>query len=163
MQSPVSSYTHSLRNLAAILSKAAAHCDNRNIDHGVMLTARLFPDMLPLTRNVLIACDTAKGLAARLSETDNPVFEDTESTFEELQARISKTIAFMESVPDAGFAGAEDREVLLKFGKLEMRFTGLVYLHSFAAPNFYFHMTTAYNILRHNGVEIGKRDFLGEV
>lgn len=162
MHSPVSSYTHSLRSLAAILSKAETHCDNRKIEHSVMLTARLFPDMLHLTRNVLIACDTAKGLAARLSQTENPVFEDTESTFGELQERISKTIAFMESVPEAGFIGAEDRDVVLKFGKLEMQFTGLAYLDNFAAPNFYFHMTTAYNILRHNGVEIGKRDFLGE-
>jgi hypothetical protein len=161
MQSPVSSYTHSLRSLAAILKTAATHCDDRGIDPDVLLNARLFPDMLNLIRNVLIACDTAKGLAARLSETENPVFEDTETTFDELQERISKTIAFMESVPEAGFEGAEEREVVLKFGPEEARFIGSAYLSNFAAPNFYFHMTTAYNILRHNGVVIGKRDFLG--
>lgn len=161
MQSPVSSYTHSLRSLAAILAKAETHCADREIDPSVVLNARLFPDMLNLIRNVLIACDTAKGLAARLSETENPVFEDTETTFDELQERISKTVEFMESVPEAGFEGAEDREVVLKFGPEEAKFVGSTYLSNFAAPNFYFHMSTAYNILRHNGVAIGKRDFLG--
>ncbi len=116
--------------------------------------------MLNLIRNVLVACDTAKGLAARLSQTDNPSFEDNETTFADLQARITTTIEFMESVPETAYEGAEDREVILKFGPQE-KFTGAAYFTGFATPNFYFHMTTAYNILRHNGVEIGKRDFLG--
>jgi hypothetical protein len=163
MQSPVPSYTHSLRSLAVILGKAEQYCEQRKIEPEVLLKARLFPDMLNTIRNVQIACDTAKGLAARLSQTENPVFEDNESSFGELQERISKSIAFMESVPEAAFDGAEDREIVLKFGPEEARFIGSAYLSSFAAPNFYFHMTTAYNIFRHNGVEIGKRDFLGAV
>jgi hypothetical protein len=161
MQSPVPSFIHSLRSLSTILSTAEAHCEKRKIDPDAFLTARLFPDMLNFTRNVLITCDTAKGLAARLSQTDNPSFEDNETTFGELQARITKTIEFMESVPDAAFDGAEDLEVVMKFGPEEHTFIGSNYLSGFATPNFYFHMTTAYNILRHNGVEIGKRDFLG--
>jgi hypothetical protein len=117
--------------------------------------------MLNLKTNVFIACDTAKGLAARLSQTENPKYEDNESTFEELQTRISKTIKFMKSVPEASFEGAETREVILRFGKQETKFIGADYLSGFATPNFYFHMATVHGILRHNGVEIGKRDFLG--
>jgi hypothetical protein len=161
MQNPVPGYTHALRSLSAILTKAEAHCEKRKIDANALLTARLFPDMLNFTRNVLVACDTAKGLAARLSQTDNPGYEDNETTFAELQARIAKTIKFMESVPDAAFEGAEDRQIVMKFGPEERTFVGPAYFTGFANPNFHFHMTTAYNILRHNGVEIGKRDFLG--
>jgi hypothetical protein len=161
MQSPVPVYTRALRSLATILGKAEDYCAERKIDPAVVVSARLFPDMFNLTRNVLVACDSAKGLAARLSQTENPMFEDTETTFAELQERIRKTIEFMESIPEAAFEGAQEREVVLKIGKEEMRFTGSAYLSSFATPNFYFHMTTAYNILRHNGVQIGKRDFLG--
>ncbi|AXI47697.1 DUF1993 domain-containing protein [Sulfitobacter sp. SK012] len=161
MQNPVPSYAHALRSLSAILAKAETHCDDRKIDPNALLTSRLFPDMMTFTRNVLVTCDTAKGLAARLSQTNNPSFEDNETTFEELQARIAKTIAFMESVPDAAFEGAEQRDVVMKFGPEERTFTGSAYFTGFAVPNFHFHMTTAYNILRHNGVEIGKRDFLG--
>lgn len=161
MESPVSSFTHALQSLPAILSKAEAHCEDRKIDPDALLTARLFPDMLNLTRNVLIACDTAKGLAARLSQTDNPIFEDNEATFADLKIRITKTIEFMDSVPNAAFEGAEDREVMMKFGPAERKSSGAAYFNGFAVPNFYFHMTTAYDILRHNGVEIGKRDFLG--
>jgi len=160
MQSPVPAYTHSLRSLSAILRKAEAHCENLNIDPNALLTARLFPDMLNFIRNVLVACDTAKGLAARLSQTENPSFEDNETTFAELQVRITTTIEFMESVLETAFEGAGDREVILEFGP-QRKFTGASYFADFATPNFYFHMTTAYNILRHNGVEIGKRDFLG--
>ena len=163
MQSPVPSFTHSLRCLAAILAKAEAHCEDRKIDPNALLTARLYPDMLNFTRNVLIACDTAKGLAARLSQTDNPSYEDNETTFAELQARITRTIDFMESVPEAAFEGAEGREVVMQVGPDEMKFTGAAYFSGFATPNFYFHMTTSHDILRHNGVEIGKRDFLGMI
>lgn len=161
MQNPVPSFTHALRSLSAILNKAEAHCEDRKIDPNALLTARLYPDMLNFTRNVLVACDTAKGLAARLSQTDNPSYEDNEATFGELKARIKKTIEFMETVPDAAFEGAENREIVMRFGPEERTFIGSAYYTGFAVPNFYFHMTTAYDILRHNGVEIGKRDFLG--
>ena len=161
MHNPVPSFTHALRSLSAILTKAEKHCDDRKIDHNALLTARLYPDMLNFIRNILVACDTAKGLAARLSQTDNPSHEDNEATFAELHARIAKTIEFMESVPDAAFEGAEDRDIVMRFGPEERTFIGSAYFTGFATPNFYFHMSTAYNILRHNGVEIGKRDFLG--
>ena len=161
MQSPIPSFINSLRCLSSILKKAEQHCKDRKIDPETLLTTRLFPDMLNLKTNVFIACDTAKGLAARLSQTENPKYEDNESTFEELQTRISKTIKFMEPVPEASFEGAETREVILRFGKQETKFIGADYLSGFATPNFYFHMATAHGILRHNGVEIGKRDFLG--
>jgi len=161
VQNPVPSFTHALRSLSAILNKAEAHCEDRKIDPNALLTARLYPDMLNFTRNVLVACDTAKGLAARLSQTDNPSYEDNEATFGELKARIKKTIEFMETVPDAAFEGAENREIVMRFGPEERTFIGSAYYTGFAVPNFYFHMTTAYDILRHNGVEIGKRDFLG--
>ena len=161
MQSPVPSFTHSLRSLSAILTIAETHCEKRKIDPNALLTARLFPDMLNLTRNVLIACDTAKGLAARMSQTENPSFEDNETTFGELQTRITKTIEFMETVPDTAFEGAENRDVVMKFGPEERTFTGVDYFNGFATPNFYFHTATVFGILRHNGVEIGKRDFLG--
>jgi hypothetical protein len=117
--------------------------------------------MFPLTRQVQIACDTAKGAVARLAGADIPKHEDTEQTFAELKARIAKTLDFIESVPAAKVDGSEDREVVLKMRAGDMKFTGLEYLLGFAYPNFYFHVTTAYDILRHNGVELGKRDFLG--
>jgi hypothetical protein len=161
MHNPVPSFTHALRSLSAILTKAEAHCEDSNIDPNALLTARLFPDMMNFTSNILVACDTAKGLAARLSQTDNPSYEDNEASFTELQVRITKTIEFMETVPDAAFDGAGDREIVMKFGPEERTFIGSAYFNGFAIPNFYFHMTTAYNILRHNGVTLGKRDFLG--
>lgn len=163
MRSPVPSFTHSLRSLSALLSKAEAHCAERKIDPSVLLTARLFPDMLHLTRNVQIACDSAKGLAARLSQTEIPSYADDEASFADLQARIAKTIDFMEGIPAAAFDGAETREVKMKVGPNEMTFDGAQYLAGFATPNFYFHMTATHCILRHNGVEIGKRDFLGAI
>ncbi len=161
MQSPIPTFSHSLKALSAILSKAEAHCAGRNIDPAVLLTARLFPDMFNTTRNVLAACDTAKGAAARLSGTQIPRYEDNETSFAELQARIQKTLDFMTGVPEAAFEDAEDRTIDMKAGTRELTFTGSDYLSIFATPNFYFHMSTAYNILRHNGVEIGKVDFLG--
>ncbi|MEJ6709135.1 MAG: DUF1993 domain-containing protein [Amylibacter sp.] len=126
-----------------------------------MLNARLYPDMLHLTRNVQTVCDTAKGAAVRLSQTENPSFADDETTFDQLQVRFQKTLYFIASVPEATFEGAEDREVTLQAGPQEFKFSGIGYLSAFVWPNFYFHMTTAHGILRHNGVAIGKRDFLG--
>lgn len=161
MQSPVPALSHSLTALSSILIKAEAHCEAHKIDPDILLRARLFPDMMNLTRNVLVACDTAKGAAARLSETENPVFEDTEATFADLQARIAKTLEYMASVPETAFDGAEAREVTMQAGPQEFKFSGAGYMGTFVNPNFYFHMATVHGILRHNGVVVGKRDFLG--
>ena len=154
-------FAHMLRSLSGVLDKAQAHCEAKKIDPLALTQFRLYPDMFPLTRQVQIACDTAKGAVARLAGADIPKHEDTEQTFAELKARIAKTLDFIESVPAAKVDGSEDREVVLKMRAGDMKFTGLEYLLGFAYPNFYFHVTTAYDILRHNGVELGKRDFLG--
>ena len=119
--------------------------------------------MLPMARQVQIACDAAKGLVARLSGLENPVHEDTEKTLVELQARIAKTLAFVQSVTSAQLDGTEEKDIVVKRGDVETHYQGMQYLLGNALPNFYFHVTTAYNILRHNGVEIGKRDYLGKV
>lgn len=150
-----------LRSLDAILAKAEAHATSRKIDPAVLLAARLFPDMFAFTRQVQIACDHAKGAVARLAGLEVPKFEDTEQSFADLHARIAKTIAFIESVSAAQLNGSEERDVTLKVGGQDMTFKGQAYLLGFAQPNFHFHVVTAYNILRHNGVEIGKRDYLG--
>ncbi|MCX7162793.1 MAG: DUF1993 family protein [Betaproteobacteria bacterium] len=150
-----------LRNLDAILAKARAHAAAKKIDPAVLLAARLFPDMFPLLKQVQIATDHAKGAVARLAGVEVPKFEDGEQSFEELQARVARTIAFVESFSAAQIDGSEEREIALKIGGQEMSFQGMPYLLGFAIPNFYFHLVTAYNILRHNGVEIGKRDYTG--
>lgn len=150
-----------LRNLDAILAKAQAHALAKKIDPSVFLNARLFPDMLPLLKQVQIATDNAKGASARLAGIEPPRFEDTEQSFEELHARIARTIAFVESIAADQINGSEERQITLKAGGQEMSFKGLPYLLGYALPNFYFHLATAYNILRHNGVELGKRDYLG--
>jgi hypothetical protein len=150
-----------LGNLAAILNKAAAHADARKIDHGVLINARLFPDMLPLIKQVQIASDTAKGCVARLAGIDIPKFEDDETSFADLQARIAKTIAFIDSVPPAQVDGSEGRDISLQIRDKKIELKGQDFLVNRALPNFYFHVTTAYAILRHNGVEIGKSDYLG--
>jgi hypothetical protein len=155
-------FAHMLRNLATLLDKAQAHAEAKKLEPSALTTYRLYPDMFPLTRQVQIACDTAKGAVARLAGIEIPKHEDTEQTFEELKARIAKTLAFVESVKPAQIDGSEEREVVLKLRAGEKRVAGLQYLLGQAYPNFYFHVTTAYNILRHNGVEIGKRDFVGE-
>ena len=127
-----------------------------------MLTAaRLYPDMFPMSQQVQAACDTAKGAMARLAGVEVPVHEDTEQTFEELKARIAKTIAFINTIKPAQMDGSEEREVVLKFRSGEVKFKGMQYLLGHVQPNFYFHVTTAYDILRHNGVEVGKRDYIG--
>ena len=154
-------FVRGMRNLSAVLEKGRADAEARKIDPLVFTGARLAPDMHPLSRQVQIASDTVKNAAARLAGIDAPSFPDTETSFEELQERIAKTIAFVESVTEAQMDGSETREVVLKFPGREMRFSGLDYLTHFALPNFYFHLTTAYAILRHNGVRIGKMDFMG--
>jgi hypothetical protein len=149
-----------LRNLDGILGKAQAHAAAKKIDPSVLLTARLFPDMFTFVRQVQIASDHAKGAVGRLAGIELPKFEDNEQSFDELKARIAKTIAFIESVKAAQMNGCEDRDITLKVGGQERTFKGLPYLVDFALPTFYFHLVTAYDILRHNGVEIGKRDYV---
>jgi hypothetical protein len=153
--------TRALRNLSGILNKGASYADGQGIDELVMTGYRLFPNMFPLTRQVQIASDVAKGAGARLAGMEPPSYPDEEVTFEQLQARIDKTVAFLESLKAEQIDGSETREIVLKAGDQEFRFNGLDFLHSFALPNLYFHITTAYNILRHVGVEVGKMDFLG--
>ena len=160
MRSPVPDLIQGLRCLSSILSIAESHCANRKIDQDALLKARLFPDMFHLTRNVTTACDSAKFTAARLSQAEPPRYEDNEASFAELQGRIAKTIAFLETIPDAAFAAAETRELAVPLAPEGTARYGLTYLARFGLPNFYFHLATAYNILRHNGVPLGKRDFL---
>lgn len=150
-----------LKNLSHILKKGEEHAESKKIDPSVLLNARLFPDMFPLLRQVQIATDMSKGAAARLAGIEIPKFDDNETTFAELQARISKTIAFLETIKPEQFAGAEDRDITINVRKVDMHFKGSAYLLNWATPNVYFHVTTAYDILRHNGVELGKPDFLG--
>jgi hypothetical protein len=151
-----------LRNLSALIDKAAAHCEAKKIDPAAITTFRLYPDMFPFTRQVQIACDTAKGAVARLAGVEIPKHEDTEQTFDDLKNRIAKTVDFIESIKAERIDGTEDKEIVLQMRSGERRFKGMPYLLGFAYPNFYFHITTAYNILRHNGVELGKLDFLGK-
>ena len=155
-------FANILRNLSAILEKAEAHCAAKKIEPSALTSYRLFPDMFPLTRQVQIASDTAKGAVARLAGAEIPKHEDTEQTFAELKARIAKTIDFVESISAAKIDGSDDKEIVLQMRSGERRFTGMQYLLGHAYPNFYFHVTTAYNILRHNGVDVGKADFIGK-
>jgi hypothetical protein len=150
-----------LGNLSAILNKAAAHAAAKKIDPAIFVNARLAPDMFPLSRQVQIATDMVKGCAARLAGIEVPSYEDNETTFAELQARIAKTVAFLQSISASQIDGSEDRKITLKFGSKELSFLGQAYLLDFVLPNFHFHLTTAYAILRHNGVEIGKKDYTG--
>jgi hypothetical protein len=155
-------FANMLRNLSALLDKADAHCAARKIDPAALTGYRLYPDMFPLTRQVQIACDTAKGALARLAGVEVPKHEDSEQSFAELKSRIAKTLDFVESVPAAKIDGSEERELVLTMRSGERRFKGMQYLLGHAYPNFYFHVTTAYNILRHNGVELGKQDYIGK-
>ena len=160
-QASIPAFIKILNNLSAILDKAASHAEAKKIDLSVFVNARLFPDMFPVSRQIQIATDAVKGCAARLAGVEPPSFPDTESTFPELKARIAKTVAFLESFKPAQIDGSEERKIALKVGGQDLTFLGQPYLFTFVIPNFYFHVTTAYDILRHNGVEIGKRDFLG--
>ena len=154
-------FANTLKNLSALLDKAQAHCEAKKIDPAALTAFRLYPDMFPFTRQVQIACDTAKGAVARLAGVEIPKHEDTEQTFAELKARIAKTLDFVNSVKPAQIDGTEAKEVVLKMRAGDVKFNGMQYLLGHAWPNFYFHVTTAYAILRHNGVEVGKRDFIG--
>lgn len=153
--------TKALKNLSNILEKAEAHAAAKKIDPSVFLQSRLYPDMYPLPRQVQIATDVAKGCGARLAGLEPPKYEDNETSFAELQSRIAKTIAFLETFSPAQIDGSEGKSVTLKVGGSEMSFEGLPYLFDFVLPNVYFHISIAYAILRHGGVELGKRDFLG--
>ena len=160
-QASVPRFVNILGNLSNILDKAQTHVDAKKLDSATLTAYRLFPDMLPMTTQVQIACDTAKGVVARLSGMEIPVYEDNEKTLAELKTRIAKTIAFIRTVTPGQIDGTEDKEIVIKRGDKEARYKGMQFLLGHAVPNFYFHVTTAYNILRHNGIEIGKRDYLG--
>jgi len=160
-QASVPYFIRMLRNLKAILEKGAAHAEAKKIDPAVLVQARLAPDMLALARQVQIASDNAKGCAARLAGVDPPKFEDAETTFAQLYERIDKTVAFLKTLKPEQVDGSEGRAIVLKFPNQTLEFKGLGYLTTFAIPNFTFHVVTAYAILRHNGVELGKTDFLG--
>jgi hypothetical protein len=162
-QASVPVFQRTLGALDAILDKAAAYAEERKIDPAALLSARLYPDMFALTRQVQIATDHAKGAPARLAGVAVPSFEDNEKTFPELKARIGKTLNFIGTLKAGQIDGSEARDISLKAGPQELSFKGQDYLLFFALPNFYFHATTAFAILRHNGVSIGKLDFLGGV
>jgi uncharacterized protein len=153
----------SLTNLRSILEKAVAYAEVKKIDPSVLINARLYPDMFPLSRQVQIATDVAKGGASRLAGLEPPKYEDNESTFPELLARLDKTIALLESFKPEQIDGSEDKTIILPMHDKTVTFKGLPYLLDFVLPNVYFHVTTAYAILRHNGMEIGKKDFLGNI
>jgi hypothetical protein len=160
-QASVPRFANTLKNLSAILDKAQAHAEAKKIDPLVLTSARLYPDMLPMKRQVHIACDSAKNVVARLAGVEPPKHEDIEETFVDLKARIAKTLDFIQTFKPAQIDGSEEKNIHLKLGQREIDFKGMQYLLGHALPNFYFHVTTAYDILRHNGVEIGKRDYLG--
>lgn len=153
-------FTRNLRNLSTFLTKAQAYSELKKCDENNFTSARLFLDMLPLARQVQIASDVAKGAAARLAGVETPKYEDNEITFAELQERIAKTVTFLESITAAQIDGTDEKEITIQAGTKEFKFNGEQYLLGWALPNLFFHVTTAYNIMRHNGVELGKGDFL---
>jgi uncharacterized protein len=153
--------THGLGCLQSVLDKGAAYAAAKKFDPSVLVTSRLAPDMLPLSKQVQIACDISKNSAARLAGMEPPRFEDNEKTFEELRVRIGKTLDYLRTITPAQLEGAEDRDIKVPSGEKTMEFKGLDFVQRWTLPNVFFHITTAYNILRHNGVDLGKRDFLG--
>jgi uncharacterized protein len=155
--------TRGLTTLSAILDKGAAHAETKKFDSVVLAQARLFPDMHPLVRQVQIACDTAKGAAARLAGIEVPKHEDNEATFADLKARIAKTVDFLKTITPAQLKDAETRNIEIKFPNGSWKFTGLKYLTEFVLPNLYFHESMVYALLRKNGVDVGKMDFLGAI
>ncbi len=165
---PISMYTASIHvfkqilgSLHAILVKAEAHVEDKKLDPNALLQFRLFPDMLPFTRQIQIAADFAKGAGARLAGQDVPSYEDTEKTIAELKLRITRTLTFLDSLPREAIEGSEERAITTGSGEKTKHFVGQTYLLHYALPHFYFHATTAYDILRHNGLDIGKKDFIG--
>jgi hypothetical protein len=157
-------FASTLSSLSVLLEKGAAHAAAKKFDPAILVNARLAPDMFPLSKQVQIACDLAKNSIARLAALEPPRFEDNEKTLEELRARVARTIDYIKGVPASAFEGSEDRDIKVPAGpERVLEFKGLPFVQKWAIPNVFFHVTTAYNILRHNGVEIGKRDFLGPV
>jgi len=156
----VESFIPMLANLSALLDKGLKHATEKKFDPQVLINARLAPDMLPLPRQIQIACDMAKNGSSRLAGQEPPRFEDNESTIEELRARIARTIAHLKSIPASAFEGCEDRDIKIPLRDRTLEMKGLPFLKTWALPNFYFHVVATYAILRHNGVELGKRDFL---
>jgi uncharacterized protein len=161
-QASIPVMVRSMNNLISILEKGAASAEVRKIDESVMLNLRLYPDMLPLVKQVQIVSDISRRGMARLAGVDAPAMADTEATFAELVERMKATIAFLETLTPEQIDGTEEKAIELKVGPQTMQFEGLPYLVGFVLPNVYFHVTTAYNILRHSGVELGKMDFLGK-
>lgn len=160
-QASVPAFIRALNNLAVILEKGAAHAQARKIEDAVLLSSRLYPDMFPLARQVQIATDTARSGAARLAGVEFPAYEDKEATFQELVLRIRNTVAFLESLKPAQIDGGEDKTISWQSRSSTKSMQALPYLMNHLLPNIHFHVTTTYGILRHNGVEIGKKDFLG--
>jgi len=160
-QASVPLFVRTLTNLKTILQKAAAHAQVNKISESALLQARLYPDMFTLVQQVQIASDFARGTAARLAGKEPPSFEDTEKSFAELIARIDRTLDYLRTTKAGEIDGSEAREIVRPLRGEPKRFTGINYLMQFALPNFFFHSTTAYDILRHNGVGIGKADFIG--
>lgn len=161
-QTSVPVFIRMLNNLAEILKKAEAFAEAKDIQLDVLFNNRLAPDMHPLSRQVQIASDAAKGCVARLSGVEPPSYEDNEKTFDDLYARIDKTIAFLNTLTPEQIDGTEQKPIVVKLPKNTYNLQGMQFLLNFSMPHFYFHVTTAFDILRHNGVEIGKRDFLGK-
>ena len=157
----VAAFSRTLKNLSGILDKAIAYAAAKKFDGKVLVEARLFPDMFPLSSQVRIACDFAKGCSGRLAGVEVPKHEDNESTLEELQARIAKTLDFLGTIKPQQLQGSDERTITHEMRVQTLKMPGLQYLSGFALPNFYFHATTAYVLLRHNGLELGKRDFIG--
>ena len=160
-QASVPRLINALNNLSHILDKAQAHIDAKKIDASALIQFRLYPDMLNFTRQIQIASDTAKGVVARLAGVEIPAYEDNEQSIADLKARIAKTIAFIQGFKPEQIDGTEDKDIITKRGEKETHYKGMQFLLGHAIPNVYFHITTAYAILRHNGVEIGKCDYLG--
>jgi hypothetical protein len=157
----ISALSRMLLNLDAIVSKAEQYADEKKIEPAVLIQARLYPDMLPFVSHIRIATDTAKGAAARLSGTEMPKWADDEASFDDLHARIRTALNYLATFKPDQFDGSETKDIELKLPNRTLRFVGRDYVLGFVLPNFYFHVTTAYNILRHNGLVIGKLDFLG--
>jgi hypothetical protein len=160
-QASVPRFVNMLGNLSGILDKAQAHTEAKKLDPATLPNSRLFPDMFPLIRQVQIACDAATGSVARLAGLDVPAYDNAEKTLPELKARVLQAIAFVQGFTAGQIDGTEDKDIVIKRGEKESRYKGMQYLLGHAVPNLYFHITTTYAILRHNGVEIGKRDYLG--
>ena len=162
-QASVPVFLRTLQSLRNIVEKAARHAESRKIKPAALLNARLFPDMFDLTQQIQIATDFARGTSARLAGTEPPAFTDNEQSFDDLLSRIDRTVAYVQTVRAADIDGSETRELVRPLRGEPHRFTGQNYLFQFALPNFFFHATTAYAILRHNGVELGKSDFIGQL